>query len=56
MKKADFSFRFTLVTFLISLVVAIYLSWKDGIKPGPWMLTAGLFFALLYFNEKQNNL
>ncbi len=44
---------FKFLIFLIALVFisAVYLTWKDGFKPGLWILLAGLVFAFLYHRE-----
>ena len=55
MKKQSSSFLEYAVLGLLALSLAgsLYLTWRDGFKKGPWILTAGLFFLWLFYREIQ---
>jgi len=45
--------RMTLILLLLTFAASLYLTWRDGFKKGPWMLTGGLFFLWLFYREIQ---
>ncbi len=43
--------KFLIFLMLIVLIVAVYLTWQNGLKPGLWLILAGLFFAYMAQHE-----
>ncbi|GEM_PF-3570014 len=54
MKNLRLLYRLAVMLFAVSLVVTLYLTWRDGAKTGPWLLSAGLFFLVLFIREIRN--
>ncbi len=55
MKNLNQLFLLNLFFFLAGLVISAYLTWRDGFKAGPWLITLGFFFLLLMLKEIQKN-
>ena len=54
MKNLLLLHRIAVLLFAVSLTATLYLTWRDGAKTGPWLLSAGLFFLVLFIREIRN--
>ena len=43
--------KFLIFLMTLVLLVAVYLTWRDGFKPGLWLILGGLFFAYMAQHE-----
>jgi len=46
-----FGLRLATITFIISFVISLIITFQSGFHPGLWAVTAGLFFSILTFKE-----
>ncbi len=54
MKNLLLLYRLAILLFALTLAATLYLTWRDGAKTGPWLLSAGLFFLVLFIREIRN--
>jgi len=54
MKSILAGYYLSIFLLIVTLLAAFYLTLHNGFKPGIWILSMGLFFAVLYFNNLKN--